>query len=37
MLDVFARVVSQADAKGEFLNRTQIDSIKRIVNDVTSD
>ncbi len=33
MLDVFARIVSQADAKGEFLNRTQIDGIKRIVND----
>ncbi|MDF5729524.1 MAG: phycocyanin subunit beta [Rhizonema sp. PD38] len=33
MIDAFVRVVSQADAKGEFLSRTQLDTIRKMVNE----
>jgi len=29
MLDAFAKVVAQADARGEFLSNTQIDSLSQ--------
>ncbi len=32
MNDAFVRVVSQADAKGEFLSRAQLDTIRKMVN-----
>lgn len=31
MIDGFVRVISQADAKGEFLSMTQLDTIRKIV------
>nr|QCI06194.1 gcyanin beta subunit [Dicranema revolutum] len=31
MLDVFAKVVAQADARGEFLSNTQLDALEKIV------
>ncbi|MBD2104505.1 phycocyanin subunit beta [Leptolyngbya sp. FACHB-261] len=33
MLDAFAKVVSQADAKGEFLSGGQLDALQRLVTD----
>ena len=33
MLDAFAKVVSQADAKGEFLSSAQLDALSAIVKD----
>jgi phycocyanin beta chain len=33
MLDAFAKVVSQADAKGEFLSTEQLDALTNIVRD----
>ena len=33
MLDAFAKVVSQADAKGEFLSTEQLDALTNIVKD----
>lgn len=33
MLDAFAKVVSQADAKGEFLSTSQLDALSGIVKD----
>jgi phycocyanin beta chain len=33
MLDAFAKVVSQADAKGEFLSTEQLDALNNIVRD----
>lgn len=33
MLDAFAKVVSQADAKGEFLSMEQLDALTNIVKD----
>ncbi len=33
MLDAFVRVISQADAKGEFLSRAQLDEIRKMVNE----
>ena len=33
MLDAFAKVVSQADAKGEFLSTEQLDALNSIVRD----
>jgi phycocyanin beta chain len=33
MLDAFAKVVSQADAKGEFLSAEQLDALTNIVKD----
>jgi phycocyanin beta chain len=33
MLDAFAKVVSQADAKGEFLSTDQLDALTNIVRD----
>ncbi len=33
MLDAFAKVVSQADAKGEFLSNSQLDALSGIVKD----
>jgi len=33
MLDVFAKVVSQADAKGEFLSSGQLDALTALVRD----
>jgi phycocyanin beta chain len=33
MLDAFAKVVSQADAKGEFLSTEQLDALSNIVKD----
>lgn len=33
MLDAFAKVVSQADAKGEFLSNEQLDALSNIVRD----
>lgn len=33
MNDAFVRVVSQADAKGEFLSRAQLDKIRKMVNE----
>ena len=32
MLDAFVRIVSQADAKGEFLSRSQLDVIRKMAN-----
>ena len=33
MLDAFAKVVSQADAKGEFLSNSQLDALSGLVKD----
>jgi phycocyanin beta chain len=33
MLDAFAKVVSQADAKGEFLSAAQLDALNNLVRD----
>ena len=33
MLDAFAKVVAQADARGEFLSNTQLDALSVIVNE----
>ena len=33
MLDAFAKVVAQADARGEFLSNTQIDSLSQMVKE----
>nr|YP_009395741.1 phycocyanin beta subunit [Herposiphonia versicolor]ARW64721.1 phycocyanin beta subunit [Herposiphonia versicolor] len=33
MLDVFAKVVAQADARGEFLSNKQIDALETIIKD----
>jgi phycocyanin beta chain len=33
MLDAFAKVVSQADAKGEFLSNSQLDALSGLVRD----
>lgn len=33
MLDAFAKVVAQADARGEFLSNTQIDALSKMVAD----
>lgn len=33
MLDAFAKVVSQADAKGEFLSTAQLDALSNLVKD----
>jgi phycocyanin beta chain len=33
MLDAFAKVVSQADAKGEFLSSAQLDALSNLVKD----
>ena len=33
MLDAFAKVVSQADAKGEFLSSSQLDALSGLVKD----
>jgi phycocyanin beta chain len=33
MLDAFVRVVAQADAKGEFLSRAQLDAVIKMVNE----
>ncbi|MBD2546265.1 phycocyanin subunit beta, partial [Planktothricoides sp. FACHB-1370] len=32
MLDAFARVVSQADARGEFLSTAQLDALSAMVS-----
>jgi len=36
MLDAFAKVVAQADARGEFLSNTQIDSLSQMVKEGNS-
>ena len=33
MLDAFAKVVAQADARGEFLSNKQIEALEKIVID----
>lgn len=33
MIDAFVRVVSQADAKGEFLSRAQLNDIRKMANE----
>ena len=33
MLDAFAKVVSQADSRGEFLSGEQIDALSNLVKD----
>jgi phycocyanin beta chain len=33
MLDAFAKVVAQADARGEFLSNTQLDALSSMVNE----
>jgi len=33
MLDAFAKIVAQADARGEFLSNKQIESLEEIIND----
>jgi len=33
MLDAFAKVVAQADARGEFLSNTQLDALSVIVSE----
>lgn len=33
MIDAFVRVISQADAKGEFLSRDQLDDVRKMVNE----
>ena len=33
MLDVFGKVVAQADARGEFLSSKQIDALESIIKD----
>nr|YP_009394498.1 phycocyanin beta subunit [Vertebrata thuyoides]ARW63060.1 phycocyanin beta subunit [Vertebrata thuyoides] len=33
MLDAFAKVVAQADARGEFLSNTQIEALEAIINE----
>lgn len=33
MLDAFAKVVAQADARGEFLSNSQLDSLSKMVNE----
>lgn len=32
MIDAFVRIISQADAKGEFLSRSELDAIRRMAN-----
>lgn len=33
MLDAFAKIVAQADARGEFLSNKQLESLEEIIND----
>lgn len=35
MFDIFTRVVSQADARGEFLSNDQLDALKKVISEGT--